>query len=68
MIGATFGSFGWSGEGVKEVQETLTNMGLEMVGDGLSFNYVPDDDALAQCRQLGVEIAQRLKAKVEAAG
>ncbi|MHC4985706.1 MAG: FprA family A-type flavoprotein [Planctomycetota bacterium] len=66
MIGAAFGSYGWSGEGVKEVQETLTNMGLEMVGDGLAVNYVPDDEALAQCRQLGVQVAQRLKAKVAA--
>ena len=37
-----------------------------MVGDGLAVNYVPDDEALAQCRQLGVQVAQRLKAKVEA--
>ncbi|MHC4563168.1 MAG: flavodoxin domain-containing protein, partial [Planctomycetota bacterium] len=67
MVGAAFGSYGWSGEGVKDVQTVLTNMGLDMVGNGLNVKYVPDDAALAQCRQLGVDIAQRLKAHVEAA-
>ncbi|HDZ22826.1 hypothetical protein LCGC14_0401950 [marine sediment metagenome] len=66
MIGAAFGSYGWSAEGAKEVHETLAGMGLEMVGEELKVKYVPDEAALARCRQLGVDIAQRLKAKVQA--
>ena len=63
-LAAAFGSYGWSGEGVRDVYQTLSDMGLEMVGDALRVKFVPTDETLSQCRQLGIDIAKRLKAKV----
>jgi flavorubredoxin len=63
LLGAVFGSYGWSGESVKQLREFLTEMKVELVGEGINVKYVPDDEALAQCFSLGVLVAQKLKEK-----
>ncbi len=63
LMGAAFGSYGWGGEAVKQVQEIMTGMGIEMVGDGLRAQYVPDEEALAKAYALGQEISAKLLAK-----
>ncbi len=59
-IGAAFGSYGWSGESVKLVDEALDGMGFEMPEDGLKIQYVPDGDAIERCVDLGRRIGQRM--------
>jgi len=66
LIGAAFGSYGWSGESIRDIAEVLKGMGVELVGDGLKVKYVPDDEALAQCRRLGEQVAERLNQAVAA--
>ena len=61
LIGAAFGSYGWSGEGAKHVRGQLEEMKVELVGETLSCNYVPSDDDLAAARALGEAVAARLK-------
>jgi flavorubredoxin len=61
LIGAVFGSYGWSGEAVKQLQETLREMKVDLVADGLSVRYVPDEDALSKCFSLGALVAEKLK-------
>jgi flavorubredoxin len=63
LLGAVFGSYGWSGESVKQLREFLAEMKVELVGEGVSAKYVPDDDALAECFSLGVFVAEKLKEK-----
>lgn len=65
LIGAAFGSYGWSGEAIEEVKEILTAMKVELVGDALKVKYVPDKDALAQCHSLGKLVAEKLKEKCQ---
>jgi flavorubredoxin len=60
LIGAAFGSYGWSGESVKQIEELLRGMNVDIVAEGLRATYVPDDGVLAACRELGAEIAKRL--------
>ena len=60
IVGAVFGSYGWSGEAVNQMAEMLTAMKVELVGEGIRVKYVPDGDALAQCRSLGRRVAERL--------
>lgn len=60
LIGAAFGSYGWSGESVKQVREILESMGIEVVGE-VGSKYVPDGEVLSRCRELGVNVAKRLK-------
>ncbi len=61
LIGAAFGSYGWSGEAVKHIQNVFAEMNVELVGEGLKIRYVPDDAALEGCVFLGKEIASKLK-------
>ena len=61
LVGAAFGSYGWSGEAPKQLQAMLTEMGLNMVAEPLRLTYVPDEGALAKCRELGEEISRQLR-------
>lgn len=52
---ALFGSYGWGdGEWMRAWQDRVVNAGAKLVnGEGLIINEMPDDDRLAQCRELG---------------
>jgi flavorubredoxin len=52
-IGAAFGSFGWSGEGVRMVEQALQEMRFEMACQAIKAQYVPDARALEQCVEMG---------------
>jgi flavorubredoxin len=60
LIGAAFGSYGWSGEATIQIKKILESMGVELVDDVLKAKYVPDGDALARCHALGKAVAGRL--------
>ena len=60
LIGAAFGSYGWSGEAVGHVEEILSAMKVELVGESIKARYVPDDDALDKCFSLGKLVADEL--------
>ncbi len=60
LVGATFGSYGWSGEAVKHLDEIMTDMKIDLVDKGLRVKYVPSDEDLAACRNLGLEVAKRI--------
>ncbi len=61
LIGAAFGSFGWSGEAVKLLEEMLSALKVEPVGEGIRAKYRPDRDDLARCYALGTAVAEKLK-------
>lgn len=60
LIGAAFGSYGWSGEAVGHVADVMKAMGVEMVGEGIKAKFVPDEATLNDCYSLGLSIARRL--------
>jgi flavorubredoxin len=59
-IGAAFGSFGWNGLAINQLENLLKEMGVEAVEESVRVRYVPDQRALAQCRAFGSRIADRL--------
>jgi flavorubredoxin len=61
LVGAAFGSYGWGGGAVKQLEELLRGMKVEIVTEGLQVKYVPDGEALDRCREFGRTIAGRLK-------
>ncbi len=63
LLGATFGSFGWSGEATKQLQAVLEEMKVEVVNEPLRVTYAPELDDLTRCYELGMKIARRLKEK-----
>jgi len=60
LIGAAFGSYGWSGESVGQVRDALAAMGVEVVGEDVRARFVPKEEDLVRCFDLGLQIAERL--------
>jgi len=56
--GFAFGSYGWSGGGAKAVQESLTEMKLDILRDPLETQYRPTPEVLVQCREAGKLLAE----------
>jgi flavorubredoxin len=63
LVGASFGSFGWSGEAIAHLDERLARMKIEVVQPGLKLKYVPTADQLEECRSLGLAVAEKLKTR-----
>lgn len=63
LIGAAFGSYGWSGESVRHLEEMLKEMKVEIAAGAVAAKHVPDDAVLVKCRELGKTIAARLREK-----
>jgi flavorubredoxin len=57
-IGAAFGSFGWSGEAVKLLNNAMEEMKFTMVEPGLRHKYVPDHESLQECVAMGRRLAR----------
>lgn len=57
-IGATFGSFGWSGEAVSLMNKALEDMKIDVIEDGLKIKYVPDEEKLEECREMGRRVGK----------
>jgi len=60
-IGAAFGSHGWAGRTVEELEQALREAGVEVVDGGFSFQFAPDEDELAQATEFGRKFARQLK-------
>jgi len=63
LIGAAFGSYGWSGEGVGQAMEMLVAMDVDLVHDApgaIRSQYVPTEGVLDDCRGLAKLICERL--------
>jgi flavorubredoxin len=59
-IGAAFGSYGWSGEGVSLINQVLEEMKFNVLFPGLKIQYVPADAGFTACRDLAEKVAQGL--------
>jgi flavorubredoxin len=60
MIGGVFGSYGWSGEAIPILDEFLTSMKIERIGDGPKVKYAPTMEDLETCVAFGRETGERL--------
>lgn len=56
-LGAVFGSFGWSGEAVKMVEQRLTGLKYKLVADGVSFRFTPTKENMDACRKFAEQVA-----------
>ena len=55
---ASFGCYGWSGEGVEVITEGLRKAGFEIIAEGLKVLWNPDDEAIAKCIKFGNNIGK----------
>ncbi len=63
-IAAAFGSYGWSGEAVKILNKEFEEMKLDIIDEGVKVQYVPEEEDLNRCFELGVKIAKTLKSRL----
>ncbi len=56
-IGAAFGSYGWSGEAVKIMNQYMEEMKFQIIDEGLRVKYVPTHEDLKKCVELGRKVA-----------
>lgn len=57
-VGAAFGSYGWSGESVKLIEEHLTRCRIPLVAEGVRAKWQPKEADLAECEKLGRTVGQ----------
>ena len=64
LIGASFGSYGWSGESVRHLEDMLKEMKVSIAAESVAVKHVPDAVALTKCQELGKSIAAKLKEEI----
>lgn len=62
-LAAVFGSYGWSGEACKMVEERLKGMGFKLIADPLRAVFTPTADLLEQCKSLGQAVSEEVAKK-----
>jgi flavorubredoxin len=60
-IGVAFSSYGWSGEGLKIIQEHLQKCKIPLVCEGVSVKWQPTADDLQACFNMGQQVAKSIK-------
>jgi flavorubredoxin len=61
-IGAAFGSYGWSGEAVKLIEDELKQMKVDLIQPGLKVQFVPEKSVLTACHEFGRNIGRAVSA------
>ena len=56
---AAFGSYGWSGEAVKQITEYLKNSGFDVVNDGFRCLWTPDKNVQKELEKFGEEMINK---------
>ncbi|MGR9052603.1 MAG: FprA family A-type flavoprotein [Gammaproteobacteria bacterium] len=59
-LGGVFGSYGWSGEAVKLVEDRLRGLKLRVPVQGLRVKLIPTDEELEDCTRFGRDSAEEL--------
>ncbi|MCM8824105.1 MAG: FprA family A-type flavoprotein [Candidatus Omnitrophica bacterium] len=59
-FGLTFGSYGWSKLGFKELEDGIKEAGIELIAEGIYPRYVPDDDFLNDISKVVIKIKELL--------
>ncbi len=60
-LAGVFGSYGWSGEAVDEIESKLKDAGYCFGFDTIRVKFKPTDVILHHCKEAGTDLAQALK-------
>ncbi|MBI2869662.1 MAG: MBL fold metallo-hydrolase [Chloroflexi bacterium] len=61
-IGAAFGTYGWSGDAVKIIEDHLARAKIPLVAEGVQVKWHPGSKDLERCRTLGATVGRIVKA------
>jgi flavorubredoxin len=59
-IGAAFGSYGWSGEAVRMIEDRMRGLKMRIPINGLRIKLIPTEEVLAECRDFGRRLSGAL--------
>jgi NADH oxidase (H2O-forming) len=59
-LGAAFGSFGWSGEAVRLIEDRLRGLKLKVPLQGLRVKLIPTLEEIEACREFGRSLGEEL--------
>jgi len=59
-IGFAFGSYGWGGQAVGEIEKVMEELGWQVPFPGVKLQWVPDERELAGVREQGNKLAEIL--------
>jgi NADH oxidase (H2O-forming) len=62
-LGASFGSFGWSGEASRIINSALASLKLNVMDEGLMIRFTPHDEGVRQCIEYGKRFGSKLLEK-----
>jgi flavorubredoxin len=67
-VGAAFGSYGWSGEAVRMIEDRMRGLKMQIPVKGLRVKLIPTEDELEECRAFGRQLAGALLGEKREAG
>lgn len=59
-LAAAFGSFGWSGEAVKIIEDQLSNLKLKVISNGETARFSPNNEENNRLQSFGEDFARKL--------
>ena len=62
-IGFVFGSYGWGGQAVGEIEKILKDLSWDMPIEKINLNYIPDEKELNNVKKIGNDLGNILKKK-----
>jgi flavorubredoxin len=63
LIGAAFGSYGWSAPVLNKMEDILKSLNVEIAAPMVKAKFVPDEAKLKECFDLGVAVGKAVEEK-----
>ena len=63
-LAAAFGSYGWAPKAVLQINEAFDELRLEKISDGVEAKFVPTEEDLSKCYNLGLAMAAKLADRI----
>jgi flavorubredoxin len=57
-IGFVFGSYGWGGQAVGEIEKILKDLSWELPVESINLNYIPDESELINVKKIGNKLGK----------
>jgi flavorubredoxin len=59
-IGLAFGSYGWGGQAIGEIEKIMKELSWELPIDSININYIPDGNELKNVKETGKKLVKYL--------
>ncbi|MCM8762800.1 MAG: flavodoxin domain-containing protein [Candidatus Omnitrophica bacterium] len=60
-IAAVFGSYGWAGGAIKNIENILKEIGIEIALPSIGVQYMPDKRQIQECHAFGKQFATKIE-------